>query len=129
MRMDKAKCSKQAINPIVIPPLNAGERWTGIVSVGTQLHHVILLPGEFSGGWKAAMAWAKEHGGELPSRLEQALLWAELKDQFKRDWYWSCEQHASHPSYAWIQSFYDGGQYDYRMDYGYLARAVRRVPI
>jgi len=115
--------------PIVIPPLNDGERWTGIVSVGTQLHHVILLPGDFVGNWKASSAWAKEQGGELPSHLEQSLLWAELKDQFQADWYWSCEQHASYPGYAWVQSFYDGYQHFDPTDDYYRARAVRRVTI
>lgn len=114
---------------VTFPPLNEGERWAGIVSVGTQLHHVILLPGDFEGNWKAAIAWAKEQGGELPTRLEQSLLWAELKDQFIRDWYWSCEPYASDASYAWVQAF-DYGSQDYsHVDIGTRARAVRRIPI
>lgn len=115
-------------SPIIIPPLNEGERWAGIVSVGTQLHHVILLPGDFEGNWKAAIAWTKEQGGELPSRLEQSLLWMELRDQFKKDWYWSCEPYASDASFAWMQYFRTGLQYCFRVGHA-RARAVRRVAI
>src|SRR3990167_6392 len=92
-------------SPLIIPPLNEGERWAGVVSIGAQLHHVILLPGEFEGDWNPAMAWAKEQGGDLPSLLELKLLYVNLKDQFKPDWHWSNEPHASDPSCAWIQSF------------------------
>ena len=115
--------------PIAMPPLNEGERWAGIVSVGTQLHHMILLPGDFEGNWKAAIAWAKEQGGELPTRLEQSLLWAEAKTQFRRDWYWSCEPYASDASYAWMQYFSNGNQYGTHVDSDHRARAVRRIPI
>jgi hypothetical protein len=47
-----------------------------------------------------------------------------MKDEFKADWYWTCEQYGS--DNAWMQSFYDGFQdYDGRY-YSYRARAVRR---
>lgn len=115
--------------PIFIPPLNAGELWVGVVSVSAKLHHVILLPGEFEGDWNASMAWAKERGCDLPSRLEQSLLWASLKDQLKDKWYWSREQHASYPACAGFQSFYGGGQGDGPKGNDYRARAVRRLPI
>ena len=115
--------------PITIPPLNDGELWAGIVSISTQLHHVILLPGEFDDNWNASMAWAKEQSGDLPSPLEQKLLIVNLKDQFKPEWYWSDEQHASDESSAWMQDFLNGFQLYFLKDYGYRARAVRRLPI
>lgn len=114
---------------VTFPPLNDSELWAGIVSIGTQLHHVILLPGEFEDDWNAAMAWAKEQNGDLPSPLEQKLLIVNLKDQFKPEWYWSDEQHASDESSAWMQDFLNGFQLYFLKDYGYRARAVRRLPI
>ena len=115
--------------PVIVPPLADGEHWAGIVSLGTQLHHVILLPGEFRGAWKDAMTWAKEQGGELPSLLEQKLLSTNLRDKFKPEWHWSCEQHASDESFAWMQDFISGFQYYGHKASNTRARAVRRLPI
>ena len=115
--------------PINIPPLNDGEVWIGIISIGLQLHHVILLPGDFDGDHAAMLAKAAELGGDLPSRVEQALLFAQARDQFKRDWYWSNEKHASGSGYAWCQVFYHGDQSTYHTDDTLRARAVRRVVI
>lgn len=75
------------------------------------------------------MEWAKSIGGDLPDRIEQALLFKHLKDRFNQDWYWSNTQRAVHSDGAWCQDFTDGTQ-----DYGYedckcRARAVRRVEI
>ena len=79
--------------------------------------------------WDQAVAFAADAGGELPTRREQALLFANLKDQFEEDWYWSGEQHASSPSDAWIQTFNFGGQDTGHESYEGRARAVRRLPI
>ena len=78
--------------------------------------------------WDAAKAWAATAGGELPTRQEQALLYANLKAEFKPAWYWSSEQHASDSSFAWHQNFYDGYQHSYHESYAGRARAVRRFP-
>ncbi|CAN7739844.1 DUF1566 domain-containing protein [Duganella sp. LjRoot269] len=92
--------------------------------------HIVLLPAAAEDvTWDQAKAFAAEAGGELPTRSEQALLYANLKDQFEEDWYWSGEQHASTPSLAWYQYFYGGSQYYGRKSYGGRARAVRRLPI
>jgi len=115
--------------PITTLPLNEGEVWIGIVSVGRQLHHVILLPGDFAGDHATMLAKAAEIGGDLPSRLELNLLFVEARDAFKRDWYWSNEKHASESGYAWYQSFDYGGQDFSYTDVSLRARAVRRVPI
>ncbi len=56
--------------PITLPALNDGERWIGVSSVGTKLHHVILLPGDFEGPHAAMMA--KVHTADAD--LEAALL-------------------------------------------------------
>ena len=110
--------------------LKKGEIYAGILLVdGKPDHHVILLAGDTSLTWDKAVAWAKKQGGELPTRKEQALLFANAAAAFQSRWYWSSEQHASNESYAWMQDFDDGGQtYDHKDD-GYRARAVRRVPI
>jgi hypothetical protein len=88
---------------------------------------IILLPGEFTGNWDDAIAWAKDQAGDLPNRVEQAMLWANHRDQFQKDWYWSCE--APESGWAWFQDFRDGGQLScYRND-ELRARAVRRLII
>lgn len=86
-----------------------------------------LLPGEAVGvTWEEAVAWAKEQGGELPTRQEMLVLYANLKDEFQADWYWS-EQHEDGPDYAWVQLFLNGNQnYSHKSDRS-RARAVRRI--
>jgi len=112
--------------------LKKGEHYAGILlgNFGEQDYHLILLPGDAEGlTWAKAKEFAKKAGGDLPSRREQSLLFANLKDQFKGTWYWSCEQHASEPSYAWYQYFNYGGQYDDLIDRQCRARSVRRLVI
>lgn len=110
-------------------PLASGEHYAGIAlkADGTPSHHVILLPGEGEDlQWTAAVQWAEKAGGALPTRQEQALLYANLKNQFKPEWHWSCEQHEN-GSYAWYQTFTTGFQYDTRKHNELRARAVRRL--
>lgn len=111
--------------------LNPGEEYAGIVlgKDGEQSHHLVLLPGEFTGNWNAAMEWAAQVGGELPTRREQSLLFANLKEKFDPVWHWSCEQYAGDSDYAWIQVFNDGGQYGNGKDYEGRARAIKRIPV
>ncbi|MCG5072230.1 DUF1566 domain-containing protein [Paraburkholderia tagetis] len=113
--------------------LASGEAYAGILlgDDGKPSHHLILLPGDAEGStWAAAKSWAAEHGGELPTRREQSLLFANLKQYFEKTWYWSAEEHESNAAFAWSQSFYDGLQYyDRKGDDGCRARAVRRLEI
>ena len=111
--------------------LQPGEVYAGIIlgKNNEPDHHVFLLPGHTSGTWEAAKAWADKIGGMLPARREQSLLFANCKDEFQSDWYWSSEQHASNASYAWYQDF-GGGDQNLNPSYGTLrARAVRRLII
>ena len=63
------------------------------------------------------------------SRREQALLYANLKSQFKPQWYWSGQAHETESSWAWCQDFFDGSQdYDRKVN-EFRARGVRRLPI
>src|SRR5690349_4507919 len=65
-------------------PLGIGERFGGPIlnDDGTLSHYVILLPGDAEDlQWDEAKAWAAERGGELPTRREQSLLFANLKGE------------------------------------------------
>jgi hypothetical protein len=117
---------------ITIPSLSDGELWAGILlnEDGTPSHHVILLTGEAERiGWNKAVEWAKEIGGELPTRREQSLLFANCKSQFQPQWYWSGEQHAANSLGAWGQRFSNGNQDGIGKSFEARARAVRRLPI
>jgi hypothetical protein len=93
-------------------------------------YHLFLLPNKAESlSWDKAVALAAEAGGELPTRREQALLLANLQEEFEPRWYWSGEQHASNPSYAWYQSFGDGFQYYNPKVHEGRVRVVRRLVI
>lgn len=117
-----------------IPKLNEGEVYVGLSrdhDTGAW-HHLVLLPATTDKGltWQEAIEWAKSVGGELPTRFESALLYANVRDQIDTDyWYWTATPHASEPSWACIQNFYYGNQIYYRKGYHSMARAVRRVPL
>jgi hypothetical protein len=114
------------------PELNEGEIYAGaIIAPDGTGHHIILLEGDKDGSdWNTQMEWAKSIGGDLPDRVEQALFFKHLPDQFQQDWYWSNTQHASISVFAWYQNFLHGGQYNgYGKHYELRARAVRRVAI
>ena len=116
--------------PAAIGAAFAGGIYAGIIRGvdGGPDQHLVLVEGEgVDLSWSAAGAWAESVGGSLPTRAEQALLFANLKDQFKSDWYWSGEQ--AGPSSAWGQDFLYGYQGSYDRSYEGRARAVRRLPI
>jgi hypothetical protein len=109
--------------------LQPGERYAGVVlnADGTHSHHLVLLAAKPDAPmtWKQAVAWAKTTGGSLPTRQEQALLYANCKAQFEPAWHWSSEEEGA--SYAWDCTFDDGGQFFTRKSYEGHARAVRRA--
>ena len=79
--------------------------------------------------WQQALDWAKSVGGELPTRREQAMLFANRREgQYKPRWYWSCAPYAGDERYAWGQHFDYGTQTTNHKDCTIRARAVRRVP-
>jgi hypothetical protein len=117
--------------PEVRIELQPGERYAGLVlnADGSTSHHLVLLAGDAEDvTWQAAKDWAAEVGGELPTRQEQALLYANVKGAFVAAWYWSSEAHESDGACAWTQTFGNGFQYDLRKSYEGRARAVRRFP-
>ena len=79
--------------------------------------------------WDNAKKWAESIGGRLPTRKEQALLFANVPELFKEEAYWSCEQCAGAAGFAWCQYFGYGTQGLYDKDGELRARAVRRLPI
>lgn len=113
------------------PTLATGETYAGIlIKDGSPSHHLILLPGEANSvTHQAACEWAASIGGELPSRKEQALLFANAAEQFERTAYWSAALYESDPDDAWSHYFYYGYPRRYRRYDLLRARAVRRLPI
>ena len=79
--------------------------------------------------WEEAKKWSESIGGLLPTRKEQALLFANVPELFQKEAYWSCEPYAGDESCAWCQTFGNGNQYDYGKDNKLRARAVRRLPL
>ncbi|MYM25749.1 DUF1566 domain-containing protein [Duganella sp. FT135W] len=112
--------------------LREGELYAGLIlgKDGEPDYHLFLLPNKAEGlAWDKAKAFAAAAGGELPTRREQSMLFANLKEEFEPRWYWSGEQHASNPSDAWSQGFYDGSQIYYHKDNEGRVRVVRRLVI
>jgi len=109
--------------------LAPGEHYAGIIigRDGEASHHVILLPDLPTDdlNFEAAGIWAKQTGGDLPTRREQSLLYANCKDQFSGEWYWSGKAHED-TRYAWAQYFGYGGRH-LDTSYQFRARAVRRL--
>lgn len=122
---------KANIDQFLKENLREGEVYAGII-LGKEEpdYHLFLLPGERADiQWQAAMDWAKSIGGDLPTRREQSLLFANLKGEFKGSWYWSCETFTEDSSYAWIQLFSNGPQHcNHKYDHD-RAKAVRRLVI
>jgi hypothetical protein len=113
--------------------LAPGEHYAGMIlgDDGAPSHHLILLPGDVDGkAWASAKSWAAEQGGELPTRREQSLLFANLKSHFEARWYWSAEEYETNDAYAWYQTFSSGYQDSSHKGLSNCrARAVRRLEI
>ena len=112
--------------------LHAGEHYAGTVldADGNILHHLVLMAPRPDGDldWDDATAWAEAAGGALPTRQEQALLFANCKPHLQPEWHWSSETHESDASYAWLCFFTDGYQLNgFRKSAEGAAVAVRRV--
>ena len=119
------------MSKLTIPTLNDGEIYIGAIGNHTgDAYHLILLSGDNDDAtWECAMEWARSIGGDLPDRVEQALLYKHMPEEFKNEAYWSNEKHADDANYAWCQHFNGGGQYGLRKGLQLRARAVRRVAI
>ena len=111
--------------------LYPGERYAGVVldADGKTMQHLVLLPQRPEGklNWQDAIDWATSVGGHLPTRQEQALLYANCKPHLEPYWHWSSEALESDASYAWYCDFSFGLQLSYHKSYEGAAVAVRRV--
>jgi len=118
---------------VAMPSLLAGEEWVCAVIAkdGKTKYHLTLLPGDQDGAdWDSQMAWAKGQGGDLPDRVEQALLYKYMHEQFKEAAYWSNTPSKTNDGCAWFQGFYHGYQLSYgRKGLALRGRAVRRLVI
>ena len=111
--------------------LQDGEHYAGLMldDVGMPSHHLVLMPeADARMPWQAAVEWAEAQGGALPTRREQSLLFANLREQFQPAWYWSSEAHDEDGSSAWLQHFGYGQGYGHK-SYDGRARAVRLIPL
>jgi len=120
-----------SVAKIAMPALKKGEVWIcGMVQPGGRVVHTILMPGESKDlKHQDAMAWAKKQGGDLPDRVEQAMLFRDHRKLFQQRAYWSNTTNAAFSGYAWDQYFDDGTSGAWGKDLKLLARAVRRVTI
>lgn len=115
----------------LIAALDDGEYYAGLIlgKNGDRDYHVVLLADQAKDvSWNAARDWASGAGGELPTRRELSLLYANLKEQFERDWYWSNEAQEPRAQLVWGQNFNSGIQTMYGRPFRGRARAVRRLP-
>lgn len=112
--------------------LQEGEAYAGLI-LGKEEdpdYHLVLLPGEaVDVSWPSAVDWAVARGGVLPTRRELALLFANQREAFERNWYWSSEPHETRTQLVWGQNFASGIQTIYGRPYRGHARAVRRIAV
>jgi hypothetical protein len=125
---------KNCVGDVVIPKIGddfAGGIYAGIArgQNGQPDYHLVLMPGDIRADFNEAKEFAEAAGSDLPTRHEQSLLFANLKDKFKAAWYWSGEQHEALAGCAWTQYFGDGLQTFITKSYAGRARAVRRLVI
>ena len=110
--------------------LKEGEAYAGLIlgKEGEPDYHLVLLPDDVSDvSWPTAREWALSQDGDLPTRRELALLFANQRERFDRVWYWSNEQHDTRPQLVWGQNFASGIQTVYGRPFRGHARAVRRI--
>lgn len=104
-----------------------GEIYIGaIINSKDEGHHFFLLPGDHEANWADSLEWAKSIGGDLPTRAEQAMLYADFKGEFEECAYWSGEEHATGSDCAWCQGFSYGYQGYGHKSCKLRARSVRR---
>ncbi|MBH9725146.1 DUF1566 domain-containing protein [Burkholderia contaminans] len=114
---------------IELPVLNDGEIYLGgFVDSNGNVSHTILLPGDHNGAtWQQQKDWAASIGGDLPTRVELAVVYEKDPAQFTRTWYWAKEESTDQPGWGWFHTFSLGYQNIAPGDNKYRARAVRRV--
>ena len=124
------------MHQLVLPPLAEGETYIGAIGdKNGDVYHLILLSAYNAPADHATqIEWAKSVGGDLPTKLEGAMLFANARNQFEREAYWTNETFVDlddpeDTAYAWYQYFDNGTQDYYHKSHRLRARAVRRLPI
>lgn len=119
-----------------IPAVAEGETYIGVIGdKAGNLYHLIALSGDNDrASQQAQLDWAKSIGGDLPNKLEAAMLFAHAKDLFQPAAYWTNETFIDPDDpedygWAWYQGFGYGLQDYGRKNSPLRARAVRRLPI
>lgn len=111
-----------------------GQPWPGIAGtyagVTTDktgaLYALVLVDAKLNVAWRPAMNWAASIGADLPTRVEAAMLFANIREQLVKDWHWTNETHDSDASFAWYCHFNSGYQdFSHKVEEG-AAVAVRR---
>lgn len=57
------------------------------------------------------------------------MLWANHRDQFQKDWYWSNDENDTKYDGVWIQDSLSGVQINFNRNDVNSARAVRRIEV
>lgn len=109
-----------------------GGKYAGITTDKQGTVYALILLGDKPTNklnWTDAMAWAEGlgDGASLPTRVESAVLFANLKGEFEESWHWTNEELSD--SLAFVQYFYGGTQDLYGKNYKFCAGAVRRFPL
>ena len=117
-----------------LPPLGAdldAGKFAGITTKKDGTHcAVVLLPTKGEDlSWSAALNWAKEQGGELPSRPVASLLFANVKPELEVGWHWTSEEDEHNASYAWGCYFGHGHIGNNHKSAEGSAVAVRMIPL
>jgi hypothetical protein len=114
-----------------------GQPWPGVAGVYAGIttgrdgvpYALVVLDAKPASSltWRKAINWAKGLDAELPNRVESALLFANVPENFEKRWHWTSEQFSA--GSAWVQYVTYGSQ-DYSVkSLECLARAVRRFTI
>ena len=114
--------------------LNPGETYIGAIgNKAGEIYHLIKLAGEAERApQEKQIDWAKSVGGDLPNKIEAAMLFAHDKDAFQPEPYWTNETFIDpdapeETAWAWCQYFGYGGQNYRHKDDSLRAVAVRRI--
>lgn len=118
----------QPAQGLIAPAPRQGERYVGSILLPDRTGKYIYLRPEKSdkNDWGHQMTWAASVGGELPDRVEGALLFATMPEGFEKEAYWTREQHAADSDGAWGQGFNGGSQGTFSKGSKLRARVVRR---
>jgi len=95
--------------PEVGQPLDVGVFAGVTTSEGKHVAVVLLQEVAHCVTWDAAVQWAAEQGGMLPTRPIAAMLFANVKSLLRPGWHWTSDEYSA--SSAWDCYFNNGYQY------------------